>query len=298
MSTYIVTGAGGQLGRRVLAHLLDTLKVPADRLVATSRNSAALSDWASRGVAVRGADFDAPDSLAAAFAGGERLLLISTDALDRPGRRLEQHLAAIRAAETAGLQHVVYTSMPDPERSLVTFAPDHLGSEQAIADSALPGWTVLRNQWYFENLLHSLPHALAQGRWYTANGDGGLAHIARDDLARAAAMALTGDFAGKRTLTLTGDRAWTAQEIAAAVARATGQSLTPVPVPVEALIEGMVGAGMPEPIARIFASFDANIAAGRMATVSDDYRTLTGSAPQGFEDWLGRNAAAFATVTG
>lgn len=298
MPTLIVTGASGQLGQRVLTHLLDTLALPAGDIIAISRTPERLAAWADRGIQVRAADFDAPDTLADAFRGGDRLLLISTDAIDRPEGRLPQHLAALRAAEAAGIRHVVYTSLPEPEDSPLLIAPDHVDTERALADSALPGWTVLRNHWYFENLFLSVPQALASGRWYSAAGDGGIAHIARDDLARAAAVALADAPDAKRTLTLSGDRAWTTAEIAAAVARATGKPLEVVPVPVEALTRGMVDAGLPPGLAATFASFDSNIAAGRLAGVTGDYRALTGRAPQSFEDWLSANAGALARAAG
>ena len=298
MSQLIVTGAGGHLGQRVLSHLLDTLHVPPGQIIATTRHPDGLADRVARGVTVRAADFDDDASLAAAFAGGDRLLLISTDALDRPGRRLAQHRAAIAAAEAAGVRHVLYTSMPEPADSPLLIAPDHLGTEQALAASALPGWTVLRNHWYFENLFLSLPSALPGGQWYSAAGRGGVAHIARDDLARAAATALADGRDGRRVFTLSGARAWTTDEIAAAVARATGKPLAVVPVPVEALVQGMVDAGLPEPVAQVFASFDTNTAAGRVATVTGDYRALTGRDPRPFEDWLAENAPALAALAG
>ena len=298
MSQLIVTGAGGHLGQRVLSHLLDTLHVPPGQIIATTRHPDGLADRAARGVTVRAADFDDDASLAAAFAGGDRLLLISTDALDRPGRRLAQHRAAIAAAEAAGVRHVLYTSMPEPADSPLLIAPDHLGTEQALAASALPGWTVLRNHWYFENLFLWLPSALPGGQWYSAAGRGGVAHIARDDLARAAATALADGQDGRRVFTLSGARAWTTDEIAAAVARATGKPLAVVPVPVEALVQGMVDAGLPEPVAQVFASFDTNTAAGRVATVTGDYRALTGRDPRPFEDWLAENAPALAALAG
>ena len=296
MNKLIVTGAAGQLGQQVLGHLLDTLGVPAERIIAVSRHPAALSAWRARGVDTRAGDFDDPASLAAAFAGGERLLLISTNALDRPGHRLVQHRAAITAAEQAGIRHLVYTSMPVPEASIALIAPDHLGTEQALAASALPGWTVLRNHWYFENLLHALPRALQSGQWFSAAGDGGIAHIARDDLALAAATALANAAAGKRTFTLGGTRAWTTAEIAALASKLTGKPITVVPVPAQALVDGMVGAGLPQTVAEVFASFDTNIAAGHLAGVTDDFRTLTGRTPQPFETWLADNIGAMATA--
>ena len=90
----LVTGASGHLGRLVVWHLLDTLNIAADRIIAVSRNPQALSEFAARGVAVRTADFDQSEKLPAAFAGADRLLLISTVA----SNRLAQHRAAIDAA--------------------------------------------------------------------------------------------------------------------------------------------------------------------------------------------------------
>ncbi|MBI5276490.1 MAG: SDR family oxidoreductase [Burkholderiales bacterium] len=290
--TLLVTGASGQLGARVLHHLLHTLKVPAGRVFAASRKPEALAEWAAQGVTVRAADFDNADALPAAFQGVQRVLVVSTDALDRPGRRLEQHRNALRAAEQAGVAHLVYTSMPKPESSAVLFAPDHAGTEAALAASALPGWTVLRDNWYFENQLMGLAPAIASGKWYSAEGDGRIAHIARDDVARAAACVLAGNAAGKTRYTLTGCRAYSRQEIVSLLSRATGKPIEVVPVPLEGLVQGMVAAGMPQPIARVVASFDANTAAGGLADVTGDYRALTGVEPQSFEAWVAASRLA------
>lgn len=288
----LVTGASGHLGQAVLRHLVDTLEVPASRITAATRRPESLSDWKARGVRVVEADFDDAASLGKAFAGIDRLLIISTDALGEAGKRLAQHQRAIKAAEAAGVSHVVYTSLPDAETSAVSFAPDHAGSEAALAQSAIGGWTVLRNNWYSENLLHSLPHALQSGQWYTAAGDGPIAYIGRDDLALAAATALASDFGGKRTLTLAGDENLTAEQVAELSRSATGRPLQVVHVPIEGLVQGMIGAGLPEPVARTFASFDAAAAAGNLRGNAEDFRSLTGCSPGSFRDWFAANVGA------
>lgn len=281
--TLLVTGASGHLGQRVLHHLVDTLGVPASRIIATTRKPATLADWAAKGVGVRASDFDDPASLVAAFEGAARVLLISTDTI---GRRVPQHQAAIDAAVKVGVSHVIYTSMPAPETSLVLFAPDHAGTEAALAASALPGWTVLRNNWYFETLFMSMPSTLASGKWFTAAGDGRTAHIARDDVARAAAAALAGGERGKVTYTLTGAKARTAAEIAALVSQTVRKPIDVIPVTVDDLVQGMIAHGVPEPMARVVASFDASTAAGQLADVTGDFKALTGVDPQPFEEWL------------
>lgn len=292
MGRLFVTGAAGHLGGRVLHHLIDTLHVAPGDIVAGSRDPAKLAAWTARGVEARAVDFDRPETLATAFAGIDRLLIISTDALGEPGLRLRQHQAAVKAAKAAGVNHVLYTSLPHADTSPILFAPDHLGTETAIAASGIPGWTILRNHWYFENLAHSLPSVLASGTWYTAAGDGRIAHIARDDLARAAAAALAADFSGRRTLTLSGAKAYTIAELAGLVGAVAGKAINVVQVPVEGLVQGMIGAGLPEPVARLYASFDAHQAAGLFGEVSGDVAALTGVAPQPFERWLADNKAS------
>ena len=292
--TLLVTGAAGQLGRAVIRHLLTTLKVPAGSIIAATRKPEQLKDLAAQGVQVRAADFDDPQSLPAAFAGVGRMLLISTDRLDRPGYRAEQHGRAIAAAEQAGVGHVVYTSMPKPDNSPLLIAPDHARTEAALRDSKLAGWTVLRNHWYFENLLMSLPQILGSGRWFTADEGGASADIARDDLARAAAVVLAGNFSGKRAFTLSGGQALTKAEIASILSEANGKPIEVVQVPLPGLIQGMVGAGLPQPLAEIFASFDTNTAQGRVAEVTGDYQAITGVAPQSFADWVDKTKGAFA----
>src|SRR4029079_1752737 len=129
--TLLVTGAAGHLGRRVIELLLEA---NAGHVIAPTRSPDKIADLAARGVEVRQADFDDPSLLAAAFAGADRLLLISTDALDGTDRRQVQHRNAIAAAEQARVKHVVYTSLTRPEPgSPIAIAPDHYATEQALA---------------------------------------------------------------------------------------------------------------------------------------------------------------------
>src|SRR4051794_23190970 len=159
--TLLVTGASGQLGRRVVELLLDA---KAGTVIAATRDPAKVADLAARGAVVRKADFEDEASLAEAFAGVDRLLLVSTDAVDRPGRRIAQHEAAVRAAVRAGVKHIVYTSMPNPGvDSPVSIAVDHRKTEEAITATSL-GFTILRNNLYTDLLLQSLPRAVATGQ--------------------------------------------------------------------------------------------------------------------------------------
>jgi len=290
--TLLVTGASGQLGRLVLDALLASGKVAPESIVATTRDTAKLADYAQKGVTVRAADFDDPASLDAAFAGAGKVLILSTDALDKPGRRLAQHKAAVAAAKKAGAKHILYTSMPQPDDSRVTFAPDHLGTEEAIKATGIP-YTILRDGWYAENLFMSLPHALQTGSWYTASGNGRLAHITRADTAAAIAGALLSAGDESRTYTLTGTKSHTADEIAAIVSVATGKPLKVVHVTDAQLAEGLKAAGLPEGFIPTVVSFDTNTREGKIAMVTDDAEKLSGRKPTSFEDFVAASKAAF-----
>lgn len=289
--TLLVTGASGQLGRLVLDALLASGKIAPASLIATSRTVAKLSDYAAKGITVRAADFDDPASLDTAFAGADTVLIISTDALDAPGKRLAQHKAAVAAAKKAGARHILYTSMPQPDDSLVTFAPDHLGTEEAIKASGIP-YTILRDGWYAENLFMALPHALQTGSWYTSTGEGRIAHITRADTAAAIAGAALKAGSESKTYTLTGTKSRTAEEITAIVSAATGRPLNVVHVTDAQLAEGLKAAGLPEAFIPTIVSFDANTREGKIAMVTGDAQALSGRAPESFEDFVAANKAA------
>ncbi len=290
MSKILVTGASGQLGQAVIRHLLETYGVAASDIVAASRDTSKLSALAAKGVETRKADFDDAASLAAAFAGIDTALLISTDALAVPGHRLTQHKAAVEAATKAGVKHLAYTSMPNPDKSLVTFAPDHLGTEQAIKASGVP-YTIIRNAWYYDNYLHGMPHNLQSGQWFTAMADGKVSNISRDDCARAAAAALAKGKAENKTYTVTGPQSESADDIAAVVSQAAEKPLAVIKVSPADLQKGIESAGLPGFVAAMLASADANIAAGNFDLVTSDYETLTGEKPQTSEAFFEANKA-------
>lgn len=287
-SRLLVTGASGHLGRKVVELLLDA---GAANVTAASRDPGKLADLAARGAKTVKADFDDPATLDAAFAGIERLLIVSTDALGTPGQRQRQHLAAVAAAVKAGVRQILYTSMPNPEPgSLIPFAPDHYATEQAIEQSGVP-FAILRVNWYDEAVFLWLPQALTSGQWFSSAGDGRVGYVARDDVARAAAAALLSGVAEGR-LDVTGPEALSTTEIAAIANEVFGSAITVTHLSDEQLSGSLLGAGLPAPLVELLVAMDANTRAGGVDIATDTVERLTGKPARSLRTFLAENRAA------
>lgn len=286
----LVTGASGKLGQLVLDALL-ARGIAAGDIIATTRDPSKLSAYSAKGIDVRAADFNDPELTRKAFAGADRLALISTDALDDKGTRQKQQTAAVAAAKSAGVKHIVYTSLPDAETSKVIFAPDHLNTEKAIKASGLTH-TLLRNTWYQENMFMNLPHVLKSGHWYTSAGAGKIAHVARADCAEAIAAVLASGSTENSTYTLTGPELRTTDEVAALASEVTGKPIQVVHLSDEQLAGGMKAAGVPDFLVPTLVSFDAAAHEGNLAALTNDVETLTGRKPKAFRSFFEESKAA------
>jgi NAD(P)H dehydrogenase (quinone) len=263
----LVTGASGQLGRLVVDALLKT--VPATRIAVTVRSAGAGTVFAARGVQVLEADYDQPGTLDKAFAGIDRLLLISSNAL---GQRVAQHRTVIAAAKNAGVKLLAYTSVLHADTSLLGLADEHRQTEAAIKASGIP-FVLLRNGWYTENYTASIPSALAHGALLGSAGDGLISSAAREDYAAAAAAVLAaGDDQAGRVYELAGDGAYTLARFAAEIAQQSGKAVGYHNLPEAEFKAVLVGAGLPEPVAALLSDSDAAASKGALF---DDRRQLS-----------------------
>jgi NAD(P)H dehydrogenase (quinone) len=264
----LVTGASGQLGRLVIDHLLKIM--PPSQIIAMARSREAVADLASRGVEVRAADYAKPETLEGAFAGVDRVLLISSSEV---GQRLPQHRNVIAAAKQAGVKLLAYTSVLRADTSALGLAAEHRQTEAELRDSGIP-FVLLRNGWYTENYAASIPSALALGAVFGSAGDGRISSAARADYAEAAARVLTAreDQAG-RIYELAGDQSYSLAQFAAEIARQSGK-----PVAYNNLAEAdfraaLIGAGLPDGVAALLA--DSDNAASKGALFDDGHQLST-----------------------
>lgn len=267
-----VTGASGQLGRLVVAELLR--RVPAARIVAGVRKaeSQAAHDLSALGITVRIADYARPETLAEAFEGVDRLLLISSSEV---GQRVPQHRNVIAAASRAGIGLIAYTSLLRADTSPLGLAGEHRATEAILAESGVPA-VILRNGWYTENYTASLPAALAHGVMLGSAGAGRIASAARADYAEAAAAVLTAEAAGGRVYELAGDEAYTLDAFAAAAAQASGRPIRYQDLPAPEYRAALLAAGLPDGVASLLADSDAGAAQGALFDDGHALRTLIG----------------------
>lgn len=272
--TIAITGASGQLGRLVADQLLVAVD-PAD-VVLLTRSPSNLAEYSDRGATVRAADFTQPEGLVEAFAGVTKLLLISTDAV---GARVEGHRAAIAAAVEAGVKHVAYTSVPEPDSdNPAAVAPEHLATETAIRESGV-AWTMLRNNIYADMQVPTIEQAAAAGSLFTNLGDGAAAYVTREDCAAVAVGVLTGEGHEFKEYDVTGPEAVTAQDFAAMASEKAGRTVEVNNVSDEEYASGLIAAGLPEVVVPMVVSFGTSIRAGKLATVSDVVEKIGGRTP-------------------
>jgi NAD(P)H dehydrogenase (quinone) len=218
----VISGASGAFGRMAAERLL--AKVEPSRLVLVTRTPATLASFAARGVQVRFGDFDQPESLRAAFAGAEQLLLIST--LDVGERRRRQHKTAIAAAMAAGVGHVIYTSSVGIHpRSPAFVIEDHLFTEEALRRSGL-NFTFMRDAQYAEVITTMIaPGAIASGEWLSSAADGCMAFVSKQDCVESAVAVLTTPGHEGAVYEITGPELLTFGDCARIAAEVTGKPI-------------------------------------------------------------------------
>ncbi|RMR09694.1 SDR family oxidoreductase [Pseudomonas syringae group genomosp. 3] len=263
----VVTGATGQLGRLVIEQLL--ARVPAEQIVAAVRSPEKAADLSAKGVQVRHADYSQPSTLDSAFAGADKVLLISSSEI---GQRFSQHKAVIDAAKRTGVKLLAYTSVLHAEASALGLAKEHVETEAYLRASGLP-FALLRNGWYTENYTAGVPGALAHGAVMGSADEGRISSASRLDYAEAAAVLLTsGEDQSGRVYELAGDESYTLAEFAAELSKQAGKTLPYVNLTQAEFEAALIQAGLPDFVARLLADSDAAAAKGALF---DDSRQLS-----------------------
>lgn len=285
---YTITAATGRLGRLVIDELLRR-GVPATDIVATARNIEAAADLAEKGIEIRHADYDEPDTLIAALEGADRLLLIPSASF---GQRAAQAKAVVDAAVKTGVSLIAYRGFVNSTTSTLVLADEHREVEAHILHTGIPR-VFLRNGAYTEvysGELGDLEPALANGAIIGSAGDGKISGTNRSDLAIAAASVLLAQNP-KEAYELGGD-AFTMTELAAEISKQLGRPLSYIDMPVEEYAAALTSRGLPEGFANILADTSLAVSRGDWYTDSTDLVELLGRRPQPMADTVRSTLAA------
>ncbi|CAH0256563.1 NAD(P)H-binding protein [Microbacterium sp. Bi128] len=269
-----ITGATGALNGRTVDHLLQN--VDPSELTVVVRDPARAERFATRGVAVRRGDYADPEGLPSAFEGADRLLLVSSN--DQSADAVALHAAAVRAAASAGVGHVLYTSHQGAHEAS-PFAParDHAATEALLADSGLP-WTALRNGFYAHTLAWML------GPWretgvVSVPADGPVSWTSREDAAEAAALLLVRDDLPTGPVVLTATDAPRFADLARWVGEAAHREVGVEAVDEDEWVQRAIAAGQPAGAARFTLGIFRAAAGGFFAGTDPALRDLLGREP-------------------
>lgn len=263
----LITGATGTVG----AHLLPLLQARGTPARLLTRYPAHLSHIAAPLEAARGSVDDIA-SVRDALSGVHTMLLLSP-----PNPFIgEWESAAVAAAAQAGVQHIVKISVGGTSpNSPVLLGRVHAAAEQALSNSGI-AHTLLKPASFMQNIFASLPTVHTDGAIYNAHGTGRSTFIDAADVAAVVDACLADSAHAGKTYMHTGPEAVTFEQIAAALSQASGRSIQHVSIPGAAYAQALIGAGLPEWIARDLALLSEFVAQGVMADVSRDVETVLG----------------------
>ncbi|HDU8495616.1 SDR family oxidoreductase [Morganella morganii] len=261
-----ITGATGLLGQHVIENLLQT--VPAGQIVAIVRNPAKGASLSRKGISVRQADYNDEASLIRALQGVEKLLLISSSEI---GQRVTQHRNVINAAKSANVKFIAYTSLLHADTSPLGLHTEHVETEKMLADSDIR-YALLRNGWYTENYLASVPAALEHGVFIGAAGEGKIAFAARADYAAAAACVISEDGHAGKVYELAGDEARTLSHLAKELTEQSGKNVVYQNLSQADFVAALKNAGLPDELSEMLADSDVGASVGGLF---DDSHTLS-----------------------
>lgn len=266
----LVTAATGKFGTKVVETLLKT--VPAGQLAVSVRNTEKAIELQARGVEVRQGDFDYPETLDSAFAGVERLLIISADGDNET--RIRQHVNAVAAAERARVKFIAYTSLTNTQESTNLFAPTHKATEEAIKKTGIP-YSFLRNNWYLENEIPSIQGVLVGAPWVTSAGNGKVGWALQQDYAEAAATVLSENGHENTVYELSGNPI-TQEEFVSILGNLLGKEVPIEQVDDTKYADIMKAAGIQDFVIPILVDIQRSIREGSLDFESNDFEKLLG----------------------
>jgi (4-alkanoyl-5-oxo-2,5-dihydrofuran-3-yl)methyl phosphate reductase len=281
----LVTGATGNIG----AELVKQLAATAKPLRVVTRNETKVSHLDPRIERVIG-DLHDPSVVRKAVQGVERIFLLPFlfDSDHAPERLL------LEEAKKAGVKHVVMISSGAVRLDVKGIARLHREKEQLVQDSGIP-WTFLRPGAFMSNVLQWIPTIKSQSKVFNPTADGKSAPISPSDIASVAALAMTANGHEGQAYEVTGAQLLSVHDQVRILSNVLNRPIQCVDIPIEAGLENLRAAGVPQLIVDSLAIIWARLREGKGTFQTDQFQKLTGKSPQTFETWCQEYQFAFAS---
>ena len=285
MEKILVTGATGHYGKAVIDSLIQK-GVDASNISALVRNEPKSTGLKALGVNIQLGNYDDYESMLTAFDGIEKVLFVSSSDLED---RSEQQSKVVQAAKSAGVSHIIYTSIArktDRKDSFIDFILNsHMDTEQAILDSGMK-YTFLRNGLYLDSLPWFLGETVLDKGIYFPAGDGRVAFALRKEMAEAAASILIENNHEDKSYDITGNPI-SFQEIAEMLSRQTGSKISYVSPDLKTYKTTLMTNGVPDLVVEMLAGFAEAARQGELAGKDQlVLENLLGRTPTGVASFL------------
>jgi NAD(P)H dehydrogenase (quinone) len=282
----LVTGAAGHFGNAAIRFLLEKGVKPGE-ISALVRGQQSAEDFSKKGVNVVIGDYDNYASLVSAFQGVDKLLFVSGSDI---GKRLSQHQNVVKAAEEAGVKHIVYTSFQRKDETesspLWIVAQSHLQTEKWIKESGID-YTILKNNLYLDFLPGFIGEkVLETGMIYVPAQQGKVSAALRVEMAEASANILITPNHESKVYDFTNTEALSYQEIAQVISEVTGKKINYHSPSAQEYGQTLAKFGVPAEVIGVFSSFAIAQAQGELDVTSSDLKRILGRNPVSLKDFL------------
>jgi len=240
-----VLGSTGHFGGKTIDYLIERGVSPSD-IIAIYRNEEKALPLKDRGIEIRYGDYSKDTFSPEVFQGAEKLLFVSSSTWTE-FERIQEHLKVLDSARKAGIKHIVYTGMANPDQSIFNHEQTHMATEYAIKATKIP-YTILRNTFYLEFFIvqKDLKRCVDSGIFYNMAEGKKINLVSRNDMARAAAIILTTEGHENKTYTITAPKAYSYQDICNILSEVSGKKIEFVKCTGKEYLAYLTKIGVPE----------------------------------------------------
>ena len=258
----IVIGGTGKTGRRVVERLT---QLNHNVRIGTRKVEPAF-DW------------EDPSTYSQALKGMDRAYIVYYPDLAVPGAK-DAITALTEAAKKEGLEKVVLLSGKGEKEAEA--------SERIVANSGL-NFSIVRASWFNQNFSESfLLDPIQAGHVALPMADAEIPFVDADDIAEVATKVLLDDSYNGQTITVTGPRKLTFEQVVGEIAKATNREINFQPISIEEFGEGMKSAGLPDSYVWLFSYlFREVLGNSENQEISTDMEKVLGRKAKDFSDYV------------